>query len=235
MNSLRRKELRALSSRGAGVGLWPFHRPSLGRGLFKPLQTERCILRLGGIRDTIAYCEEAGRYQIAQWMLNFPSPFPVELGRQRFRASWQNALSDRAISLVAIERATGQLVGGVALNNIQVLPEPELAYWVRQSRWREGFAREICTAMIDFAFNVRSELRLQASVLAGNESSVGLLQRLGFQPFGIETTFAEPYAPTVGMALEDLVSHQQNTTISLVKIELNCWRLDRETWLQLKR
>ena len=235
MSSWRRQKLRALSSRGGGVGLWPFRKPSLGRGLFKPLRTERCILRLGGIRDTIAYCEEAGRYQIAQWMLNFPSPFPVELGRQRFRASWQNALSDRAISLVAIERESGQLVGGVALNNIQVLPEPELAYWVRQSRWREGFAREICTAMIDFAFNVRSEPRLRASVLAGNESSVGLLQRLGFQPFGVETTFAEPYAPTVGMALEDLVSHRRATGMPLVAIQLHCWHLDRETWFQLKR
>ena len=71
----------ALSRRGKGVGLWPWFRPSLGRGLFRPIATNRAMFpRLAARRDGIAYGREAGRPSIAQWMLNFPSPFPGGIG-----------------------------------------------------------------------------------------------------------------------------------------------------------
>ena len=230
MERQRREQLRALSRRGKGVGLWPWFRPSLGRGLFRPIATDRCILRLAARRDGVVYGREAGRPSIAQWMLNFPSPFPAALVERRIEESWANLMADRSLSLVAIERTSGQLIGGVALNNIKALPHPELAYWVRMSRWREGFGAEICQALIDHAFAVRGESRLFASVLSGNEPSAALLARLGFNPDGVETLLAEPYAPIVGLTLEDVIDLQRQTGTPLVEVSLNRWALNRDQW-----
>jgi len=230
MNKQRRQQLRLLSQRGKGVGLWPWYRPSLGRGLFKPIATARCVLRLAAKRDSVVYGREAGRHAIAQWMLNFPSPFPAALVTKRIQDSWSNMMVGRSLSLVAIERDSGQLIGGVALNNIHALPHPELAYWVRMSRWREGFGAEICQALIDHAFANRKEACLYASVLPGNQPSAALLARLGFHPDGVETLLAEPYAPIVGLALEDVVDHQRQTGTPLVEVSLNRWALKRDEW-----
>ena len=57
----------------------------------------------------------------------------------------------------------------------------ELGYWVGEQYWGQGLAVEASRAVVAHAFEVCGPERLQARVIAGNEPSVRVLEKLGFR------------------------------------------------------
>ena len=213
--------------------LWSrFFLPSGAVAAFEPILTQRLLLRLPTGQDADSYAALAGDPEIAKWMLNFPAPFPVALAEQRIAQAEPNHRRGASTSLIAIDRQDGSLVGGVALNNMKALPQPELAYWVRTDRWRQGLAAEMCAAILDYAFEVRRDAQVSASVLPENQSSVALLRQLGFEAAGKESLWAEPYAPTAGMSLAQMSQHLLLSSAPQVSVELDRWMLTKQRWAQ---
>lgn len=82
-------------------------------------------------------------------------------------------------------KSSGQLIGNCGIR----LPEPEsieadLGYELDPAHWGQGYATEAARAMLHFGFTGLGLHRIWASVLAVNEGSVRLLQKLGFKQEG---------------------------------------------------
>jgi ribosomal-protein-alanine N-acetyltransferase len=60
----------------------------------------------------------------------------------------------------------------------------ELGYAIVRSHWRQGYASEVATAMVRFAFNTLDLHRLEADVDPRNIPSTHVLERLGFRKEG---------------------------------------------------
>ena len=57
----------------------------------------------------------------------------------------------------------------------------ELGYWLAESFWGRGLAAEACRAAVGYAFTALAPERMQARVIAGNDASRRVLEKLGFR------------------------------------------------------
>jgi len=64
------------------------------------------------------------------------------------------------------------------------LPFGVLDYDLARCYWKQGIMTEAVQALLRFGFEVRNLHRVEARVRLGNEASMRLLQRLGFQEEG---------------------------------------------------
>ncbi|MGH7706599.1 MAG: GNAT family N-acetyltransferase [Vulcanimicrobiaceae bacterium] len=53
-------------------------------------------------------------------------------------------------------------------------------YWILRSQWRQGYAREACTAVLDHLARGRRALRAVAEIDVRNAASLALVEALGF-------------------------------------------------------
>ncbi len=83
---------------------------------------------------------------------------------------------------VVIEQATGKLIGRAGLDNRKIHDEIELemGYAVAADHHRQGYATEICLAIISYAEEFLEFPRINCLVDQENEASVQLLLKLGF-------------------------------------------------------
>ena len=83
---------------------------------------------------------------------------------------------------VVIERATGKLIGRAGLDNRNIHGgiELEMGYAVAADHHRQGYATEICLAILKYAGEFLEFSRVNCLVDKKNEASVQLLLKLGF-------------------------------------------------------
>lgn len=85
-----------------------------------------------------------------------------------------------------VERASGSPVGqaGLVPQCIHGVDQVGLAYIVRRSSWRQGFAEEASVACLDHAFDELGLERVVCPVRPGNLPSRALAEKLGFRAEG---------------------------------------------------
>jgi ribosomal-protein-alanine N-acetyltransferase len=57
----------------------------------------------------------------------------------------------------------------------------ELGYWIAEPFWGKGLVVEACRAVVDYAFSTLQPQRMQARVIAGNDASGRVLEKLRFR------------------------------------------------------
>lgn len=89
---------------------------------------------------------------------------------------------------VVIHKADGALMGraGVESSEICGAGEVELGYIISTRYQHQGYATEVCTAIVDHAFKKLQMQRIMARVNPNNVPSVKLLNRLGFQKIQLD-------------------------------------------------
>jgi ribosomal-protein-alanine N-acetyltransferase len=83
-------------------------------------------------------------------------------------------------------KETKQLIGTIGLD--AWLPKQrraEIGYEIHPEYWKKGYATESALKIISFGFNSLELIRIGAVVFPENESSLKLLQKIGFQKEGI--------------------------------------------------
>ena len=60
----------------------------------------------------------------------------------------------------------------------------ELGYWIAEPFWGKGYVVEACRAVLNFVFPEYTPERMQARVIAGNDASARVLEKLGFRDEG---------------------------------------------------
>ena len=149
------------------------------------LVTPRLVLRALRPGDASAIADGAGDRRVARYLVQVPSPYPIALARRWVtgRIGWW--LDGRGLTMAVARRGTpDQLLGTCSLRRSPHNRRAELGYWLAAAAWGQGFATEATTAMVDFGFGDLGLGRVFAQVLAGNDASCRVLDKLGMRREG---------------------------------------------------
>ncbi|MFI8706726.1 GNAT family N-acetyltransferase [Bacillus sp. NPDC077411] len=153
--------------------------------MFPILETER--LRLIEINQTnsqniydIFSLEEVTRY----YGMN---PFnKVEQAIQMINSFAKNFQEKRAIRWGIVAKETGDFVGTVGFNNLQLWSKrSEIGYDIHPAFWRKGYASEAVKEVLAYGFQELDLFRIGAITYPENTASSHLLLKLGFQEEGL--------------------------------------------------
>ena len=78
-----------------------------------------------------------------------------------------------------VERATGQVVGCVGLQNPQGWPGVELAWIIRRSRWGHGFATEAARSALEWTWDRTDLDHIISLINAGDLRSIRVATKIG--------------------------------------------------------
>jgi len=108
----------------------------------------------------------------------FPQPYTVADAKRWIRA----AHAIHPPTHFAIE-ADGEAVGGIGFDPFDDVERrtAEIGYWLAEPYWGRGIATEALAAVSDYAFRAFDLVRLQARVYEGNEASMRVLEKAGYE------------------------------------------------------
>jgi RimJ/RimL family protein N-acetyltransferase len=98
---------------------------------------------------------------------------------ERFLKGWQSGIS---CCWLIFRREQEELVGAIAARQDQGI---NLGYLLARPFWGQGFMSEALSAVVEWAFSVRSVFRIWAVCDVENEASARLLEKNGFQREGL--------------------------------------------------
>lgn len=77
-------------------------------------------------------------------------------------------------------------IGYIAVKNIEwSIPKGEVAYYVFEKNAGRGYATEALMSFIEWCFSEKKFIRLYAKIIAGNESSIRVVEKCGFRYEGL--------------------------------------------------
>jgi [ribosomal protein S5]-alanine N-acetyltransferase len=151
------------------------------------LDTERLVLRPLLDADAAAVASGAGDPRVARYLIQVPTPYPPALARRWIRGRLEWWMAGRGVTLAIARRdAPRALLGTVSLRRYARDRRAELGYWLAASAWGQGYATEATRAAVAFGFEELSLARIYAQVLAGNEASLRVLEKLGMVREGVK-------------------------------------------------
>jgi ribosomal-protein-alanine N-acetyltransferase len=160
------------------------------------LETESLILRPPLQRDFEAWARlrRDSRAFLVPWEPSW-SRDHLTARAYRNRVAWAERVirSGDALPLFLIERAGGELVGGLTLSNVRRQPAQaaSLGYWIGEPFARRGYMSEALNAVRDHAFTRLDLSRLEAACLPENLPSRRLLERCQFKYEGVAQAYLQ--------------------------------------------
>ena len=143
-------------------------------------KTPRCIIRELSLDDLGALFELYGDGEITKYTEDL---YPYEEEKEFQRAYINNMYRFYGYGMwLVFSRETGELIGRAGLEHREYNGEPELelGYVIGTKFQRQGYAREVCSRIIEVAKEVTDFSRINCLIEAENEASIGLVEKLGF-------------------------------------------------------
>jgi RimJ/RimL family protein N-acetyltransferase len=159
---------------------------ALDDGATPMLVTPRLVLRALDVADAPAIAERAGDRRVARYLIAVPSPYPVSLATRWILARIAWWAQGRGVTLAIARRETPkELIGSISLRRYVRDSRAELGYWLGANTWGHGYATEAGEALVAFGFGAMRLQRIYAQVIAGNDASCRVLDKLGMSNEGI--------------------------------------------------
>ena len=79
-----------------------------------------------------------------------------------------------------LEKSSGRVIGRAGITWQEGFDLPELGFVFGVPWQRQGYAYEVCSAVLDYAREELMMSQVQALVMEGNRKSVALCEKLGF-------------------------------------------------------
>lgn len=139
-----------------------------------------------------AAVREASRDFLVPWEPSWPADDLTRSAyRRRLRRYAEDQRSDVAYAFLIFRSDDGALVGGLTLANIRrgVAQAGSIGYWIGQPFARKGYMTAAVKALIPFCFGTLRLHRLEAACIPTNASSIGLLEKTGFQREGYARSY----------------------------------------------
>jgi ribosomal-protein-alanine N-acetyltransferase len=147
------------------------------------LATKRLVLRPVTRDDVPRIATLADDARIAETTRSLPHPLTPELV-----TGWFESLASRHEHAFAVTRKDDPaLIGVVALTVAADGKTAEIGYWLGQAYWGQGYMSEAVRRVARFAFGDLKLTAIEAGVFPGNERSVGVLVKAGFDVEGRAT------------------------------------------------
>lgn len=143
------------------------------------LQTKRCVLRETTEDDIDAFYEIYREPSITKYTENLFSKREQEVEYVRDYRMYVYEFYDFGIWTV-LKKETGEIIGRAGLSYREGFELPELGFVIGVPWQRQGFAYEVCQAVMDYGREILGFESFQALVEPGNDVSLRLCRKLGF-------------------------------------------------------
>ena len=144
------------------------------------LETERCLVRETTPEDAEAFFQIYSEPSITEFMENlYPDP---EQEKAYIRDYRKNVYEFYGFGVwTVVEKASGMGIGRAGLSYREGCEIPELGFVIGVPRQRKGYAREVCSAILQYGWEELGFTEVQALVEPENQASLRLCDGLGFR------------------------------------------------------
>lgn len=150
------------------------------------LETDRLLVRPWTIDDGEAAFAILGDPEVTRYLGDTGAAFPDLAHTNRWLERIQlayprwNGLGSWAV----VEKATGEVIGGGGLLELEDGPDVEVFYHFRRSNWGNGFATEFTRALIPYAFQITALPRIVGLSYPENIASQRVMTNAGMTHIG---------------------------------------------------
>lgn len=143
------------------------------------IKTQRLVLRPPAFDDADAIAAGLGDFEVTRWLARVPYPYSLDEA-VRFLAWERSQRSGGEDRVFVLDR--GGFLGLVSLRGRD--PAPVLGYWIAQAHWGRGYMSEAVATVLVEAFADQRIEKIRSGVFEGNERSLAIQQRFGFEVTG---------------------------------------------------
>lgn len=147
--------------------------------LNKTITTKRLTLRMFKKSDVEAVTMLCNNYNIYKNTLYIPYPYSIECALSWIKNHNDNFNANKIYEFAITDKETGKLYGAIALSNNQHFNNGEIAYWIGEEFWGNGYATEASESILKFAFVEKQYHKVFARHFVSNPASGRVLQKLG--------------------------------------------------------
>lgn len=154
----------------------------------RPLETERLLLTPVEPTDAsdLWLAVDTSRAHLERWLPWVPFNTDPEASWRYCDASAVDWDHTRALRFAIRERMTRRFLGVIGLESLAHLHQSaDLGYWLRVDGVRRGYMTEAARTILAWAFGPLNVHRIRVAAATGNEASLGVIRRLGFQFEGV--------------------------------------------------
>lgn len=140
------------------------------------------VIRDLAIEDASSIAQYADNRKIAMWLRDrFPYPYTAADANNFLAAVTRQ--DPRTVFAIATQR---EVIGGIGLEFRDDVHRftAELGYWLGEPFWGRGIMTEAVRRFTEWAFENLEVHRIYASIFDGNDASVRVLEKAGFQREG---------------------------------------------------
>ena len=153
----------------------------------KTITTNRLILRLFQKSDAAAVARLCNNYNIYRNTLYLPFPYEETDALGWMGHHLENFNANRSYEFAIADKNTGELYGAIGLSNNVLFQQGELAYWIGEEFWGNGYATEAAQAIVDFAFRKKNYHKVFARYFGSNPASGKVMEKIGMKKEGLLT------------------------------------------------
>jgi len=147
----------------------------------KTIETDRLLLRLFHESDAKNVARMCNNYNIYKSTLNLPYPYTLDCALSWIAHHEQNFELDKMYEFAITDKHTGQLFGAIAISNHPSFQNGEMAYWIGEEYWGNGYGTEAAKAVIDFVFQEKNYHRVYARHFKSNPASGKIMKKCGMK------------------------------------------------------
>jgi len=129
-------------------------------------------------RHIPALLENLNNKNISKWLFLPADPYREEDAR-KWLSFCRESEEKKDNYLFAIE-VNGEMAGGIGLHK-KMEHCFDVGYWIAEKDWGKGYASEALNTITELAFGELKIDRIQAHVFEGNDSSVRVLEKCGYE------------------------------------------------------
>ncbi|MDM5219425.1 GNAT family N-acetyltransferase [Peribacillus sp. NJ11] len=149
------------------------------------ITTERLVLRLFQTPDAAAVATLCNNYNIYKNTLYLPYPYSLNDALSWMGNHYDNFMADKNYEFAVTDKETGELFGAIALSNNKIFNHGEIAYWIGEPFWGNGYATEAAQSILQFAFEEKKLHKVFARYFLSNLASGKVMEKIGMKKEGM--------------------------------------------------
>ena len=146
--------------------------------LMKEIRTERLLIKTPEIDDKFELTQLINDKDVIKWLSEIPFPYTLCHAEEFIERSRERVLKQESYNFMIFQDK--KMIGGVGLSGFNN-KSCQVGYWLGKKYWGNGFATEALKSILDFGFDQLSLEKIYAAYKIGNEGSIRVLNKSGFE------------------------------------------------------
>lgn len=176
----------------------------------KTIETNRLLLRLFRESDASEVTKLCNNYNLYKNTLYLPYPYSIEDALSWIKNHPDNFSDNKSYEFAITDKVTEKIYGAIALTNNQKFKNGEIAYWVGEEYWGNGYASEASKAILEFAFIEKQYHKVFARYFDSNLASGRVIEKIGMRKEGVLRNHVMKENRYVDLVYYGILKHETN-------------------------